>query len=271
MTLKKLTYLVILLSVMVVSACGKDDDNHGADTNEDKTLKTIEVDLQVPEHANPGEDVLIQARVTQGNEKVEDAQAVKFEIWEKNDKENSEMIDFTDHTDGTYSITHSFEKEAIYEVQVHVDARNMHVMPKSMIQVGEVSLDDYEEANDEHSHSKDEHSHSHGEGATNEEHSHHEDSDIMVHLAENEWHVGEESEITLHLANDEKPYTEARVRLEIWLDGNEQHDWVDATETKPGKYEAHYTFTDSGDFQLKIHVEHEDGTHIHAQKKVHIH
>ncbi|WP_343795528.1 FixH family protein [Bacillus carboniphilus] len=267
--MKKLTYLVILLSVMVLSACGKEDDNPGSDTNEDITLKTIEVDLQVPEHANPGEDVLIKAKVTQGDEEVEDAQAVKFEIWEKNDKDNSEMIDFTDQSGGTYGITHSFEKEAIYEVQVHVDARNMHVMPKTMIQVGEASLDDYEEQSDEQSH--DEHSHSHGEGATAEEHSHHDETDITVHLADNEWHVGEESKITIHLEKEENPYTEARVRLEIWQEGNKQHDWVDATESNPGKYEASYNFTQSGEFQVKIHVEHEDGTHIHTQENVHIH
>src|SRR5699024_6300160 len=106
-------------------ACGNDD---GADDE----LLMIEVDFIVPEAVDVGETVELLAEVTYGDEKELDAE-VKFEVWEKGDEENSDMLEATNNGDGTYTADYTFDRDGIFEMFAHTDAQHQHVMPKKEI------------------------------------------------------------------------------------------------------------------------------------------
>ncbi|MCM3619898.1 FixH family protein [Sutcliffiella horikoshii] len=111
---------------------------------EEKTsLEIVEVDIQFPESVDEAEEVAIKTFVTQGEEKVEDAQEVQIEIWNVEEgKENSVLVDAEHVGDGVYEVKHSFEAKGVYRVQSHVTARDLHVMPTKQLVVGDLSQEE---------------------------------------------------------------------------------------------------------------------------------
>ena len=144
--MKKGVFFVFLLTILVLVSCNSKDS-----TGANEPMK-VEVLLEMPEKADPGEKVEISALVTQGTEAVEDADQVLFEIWENGKKDEGKMIEYTKNDRGNYRIDHVFESAGVYYVQVHVDARNMHVMPKKKIIVGDVEDSDSTEEDDDSEH-----------------------------------------------------------------------------------------------------------------------
>ncbi|MFD2830814.1 FixH family protein [Corticicoccus populi] len=133
------SFLVMLISLLLLSACNtSDEDTHGdhADMNHDAPneddIRTLEVDLMVPEETvSSGEAVEISAHVTSNDEDVEDADAVMFEIIR--DEESLAMIE-VDHDDsGVYKIEYTFESPGDYTVIAHVDAFQLHTMPSKEV------------------------------------------------------------------------------------------------------------------------------------------
>lgn len=123
--------LLLLCLFIILSGCnGK--------KAEEVSLKHVEVSLQTPQHVLVNENFTIRAVVTQGEEKVADADEVMFEIWKEGNKENSQMVDVMNQHEGTYEIETSFPDVGEYIVQVHVTARSMHVMPKEKVRVKEI-------------------------------------------------------------------------------------------------------------------------------------
>lgn len=139
--MKKLQIALLIFFVFFISSCGKSQEvsNSGAEQNQnqEEMPEPLNVELILPEKAKIGELIEIQAYVTEGSEAVEDAYEVVFEIWVEEDKENSEMIDYTNHHNGTYSIKKSFDESGVYQVQSHVTARGMHIMPVKEIIIEE--------------------------------------------------------------------------------------------------------------------------------------
>ncbi|MFK4998327.1 hypothetical protein ACI2OX_16460 [Bacillus sp. N9] len=134
------------------------------------------------------------------------------------------MLTAKNKEDGTYEVEKAFDHDAIYHVQVHVTARGMHVMPKNTITVGDVITE-----HEDHGHA--EHDHSHHE---------HADGFSMHFMKPENVEKGKETELILHIQDDEGPMEKARVRFEIWNDDiSDKHDWVDADETKPGSMLPH--------------------------------
>lgn len=274
--MKNLKFACLLIFIIFLTACGKDDASpHG---NAEDQLQIVEVEIIVPEKAEVGEELTFQANITQNGKEVDDADSVQFEISNKGEtKDVSEMIAYTNQEGGSYSINYAFKKDGIYEVQVHVDARNMHVMPVREIQVGDVTADS---DSGEHSHHEgDSEGHSHDEGnseghshdeGNSEGHSHHGENSVTVHLSENTYKAGEETELKIELSKDGSPFTEADVRFEIWKTEADQHDWVDATESSPGEYSSTHVFADGGTYVIKTHVKHSDGTHAHAEEEIEV-
>jgi predicted transcriptional regulator YdeE len=76
----------------------------------------------------------IEAHVTQGDEKVEDAKKVEFELW-KSDQESHEKVLGKHQGNGFYSISQTFQEDGEYTVIAHVTARDMHNMPKKEFSV----------------------------------------------------------------------------------------------------------------------------------------
>jgi len=150
----KLNYLTIILIVisLFLTAC---NESTNKTAKEEEIPELVEVDLQVPEKAEVGEKVLINAHVTQGNDEVDDADEVVFEIWKNDSKNESQMLDFTKQEKGNYQLETSFASSGVYYIQVHVTARRMHVMPKQKIVIGDVDpneLTDNEETDQSHHH-----------------------------------------------------------------------------------------------------------------------
>jgi len=141
---KKISFIVLVVLISVVLAsCGNDGGNEedANDSHNGDDLKNLEVAFNLPETADVGEEVTLEAHVTYGDEKVDDADEVQFEYWKKGDDDNSVKVDADNNGDGTYTKTVTFEEDAIYEIYAHTTARQMHTMPKKSIEVGDVDAD----------------------------------------------------------------------------------------------------------------------------------
>lgn len=130
---------IVLFVVFLLAGCNQ--NNHEASSehdhdNENGIAEIVEVTLKVPENEKVDQSVLLKAHVTQGEEVVDDADEVVFEIW-KDGEEDSVMIDSTNKNNGTYEAEEIFDETGLYEVQVHVTARRMHIMPKTKIEITE--------------------------------------------------------------------------------------------------------------------------------------
>ncbi|TMN22933.1 FixH family protein [Lentibacillus cibarius] len=136
---KTIWTILVILAMAILAACGSGDNNNteqGSD-NVEEELKAIEVDFDVPETAEAGETVNLQATVTYGDEKVTDAEEMEFEYWEKGKQDDSTMVDSTNNGDGTYTAEVTFDQDGVYEIYAHTTARDMHTMPKKSITIGD--------------------------------------------------------------------------------------------------------------------------------------
>jgi hypothetical protein len=132
--MKKLLYFVAATLVFVVLvACG-----NGVNPSSDQP-KMLNVKLSVsPNKGEVNQPITFEAKVTQGNEKVNDADEVLFEIWRAKD-ENHEKIAVKQPKNGVYHLEKSFKQEGTYYIVSHVTARGMHNMPKKEFIIGNPS------------------------------------------------------------------------------------------------------------------------------------
>ncbi|WP_018392171.1 FixH family protein [Bacillus sp. 37MA] len=248
---KKYWMIMLALVIAVLSACSGEEGK----VEESEVPQAIEVQLEVPETVEVNGKIAMKAVVTQGSEKVADADKVEFEVWEEGAKEESNMIEAKNNNDGTYEAETTFDRDGVFTVQVHVTARGLHTMPKKSVTVGTGAAHD--EAIQEE---KELHEHEHGESETG----------FSMHFMEPDGVEAEkETILTAHLENEGAPLEKAQVRYEIWNNSNtEKHTWADAEETSPGEYTAAYTFTEAGAFTVKVHVENDEGLHEHEEHQV---
>ncbi|MCA1061969.1 FixH family protein [Rossellomorea sp. AcN35-11] len=250
--MKKVSLFVLIgFITLFIAACGNANDDNGA--REDEKLEAIEAKLDVPEKGEKGQSVSFSTKVTQGDENVEDAGEVKYEIWKAGHKEESEMIEAKHDKNGVYKGEKTFEEDGMYTVQVHVTARDMHTMPKADIMIGNVEAQE------------------HGEESGDGHHGHHE-STVSIHLMKPEMMMmNEEEEINVHVKNKEKALEKAEVRLEIYKEGQEKHEWVDLAEEEAGMYQGSYAFPDKGTYNVHVHVTKGEDIHEHTMQTVEVH
>ncbi|WP_261132097.1 FixH family protein [Bacillus sp. Marseille-Q3570] len=126
-------WIPFLIMTIALTACG-DREQH-AEHKEKKEVSTemLEVQLHGPDTLVKSETGHFEAVVIQGDEKVEDAEEVEFEIWLEGAKETSINLEAENEGNGVYSVKHSFEQEGEYIVQSHVTARDMHTMPTKKV------------------------------------------------------------------------------------------------------------------------------------------
>lgn len=130
--MKKMIWAV--LPFLLLTACGSDDaDSAGAGNS----LEEVKVDITTAEQAEPAEEIVLSATVTQGEEPVEDADEVVFEVWQSGHRDHGEMIEAAHTADGIYEADTVLEDEGLYFIQAHTTARRMHTMPKQEITVGD--------------------------------------------------------------------------------------------------------------------------------------
>jgi hypothetical protein len=75
-------------------------------------------------------DVHFQYSPKEPKAKVQDADGVKYELWEEGEDQH-EMITASKTKDGSYSSPYTFTKPGKYYVIYHVDARGFHDMKKN--------------------------------------------------------------------------------------------------------------------------------------------
>lgn len=133
----------------------------GCTANTESSPERLEADILLPGEISLNQENVLKVQVTQGKEKVEDAEDIQFEIWKSNNKEDSELIDAQHESGGTYRVKKAFKEEGIYYVQTHVSARGLHVMPKKQLIVGNVSEEELDSLNKESQDQEQGHGHHH--------------------------------------------------------------------------------------------------------------
>lgn len=120
--------ILLTLALFMLGGCSNEKNDS------DEVPALLEVTVNVPNVTQVNENMVIEAEVTQGEEKVEDANEVKFEI-KKVGHETSEEVIGKNQGNGIYSITKSFPEAGDYSVTAHVTARSMHNMPTKNFKV----------------------------------------------------------------------------------------------------------------------------------------
>lgn len=243
---KKFGIISLVIGLMILSACGKSDDIDDGSSTE---VLPLNVELTITEQAEIGETVKMAALVTYGEDKVEDADKVVFEVWEEGKKDESVMIESVNEKNGLYTAETTFEHDGLYHIQSHVDAKQLHSMPVKEVTIGKGS-----EATVEHEEGHGEHEHGHADG-------------FALHFVTPEnGTTTEETNLVTHLQIDGQPLEKANVRYEIWSEVlGDKHLWVDAGETKAGEYAASSKFEQAGQYTVKVHVENDEGLHEHEE------
>ena len=85
--MKKMMWLG--LPFLLLAGCGTDETD-SAGTGEQ--IEEVMVEFNTEQQAAVAEEVVLSVSVTQGDEAVEDADEVVYEVWESGDRDNSEMI-----------------------------------------------------------------------------------------------------------------------------------------------------------------------------------
>lgn len=154
--------IVVFVMLLLVGCSSKTDDNQQS-ADPPFSLEPIAVEVHIsPERQEVGKAVKIDAIVTQGEDKVLDADKVLFEIWRKNQEEEHEKIEGTHQGEGVYSLEKTFDKDGLYFVTSHVDARGLHTMPTHAFAIGQVSDEDLQEMKEQNEkHADDDHDHDH--------------------------------------------------------------------------------------------------------------
>ncbi|MBB6451797.1 hypothetical protein HNQ94_000218 [Salirhabdus euzebyi] len=253
--------LIMILSFcfIILVACSKEDSTQDTSDKETPELpEMIDVEILTEpglDNLQPNETIAIQAKVTQGDELVNDADEVQFEFWKKDQEEEHEMIDGEFQGEGIYSIEKTVEEHGIYYVIAHVTARQMHNMPKLELTIGDADVSSTEEEKDD-----DHHEHAHGD--------HHDATGIVMHIQVDST-VQKDREISLisHIKQNGEALTDAEVEFEVWQEGQEKHEYVEATESVDGEYVTPYTFSNSGEYHIKLHFVKGD-LHDHTQTTI---
>jgi len=139
--------LALAVMLLVVSACSDHEEQRKKTESSNQThtqhqvkndpSAPLKVEIDVPAQVQLNQELELKALLTQGNEPVNDAQEVQFEIWKEKQKKTSEKMDAKLKKDGIYVVNKKFQEEGIYYIQAHATARGMHVMPVKKVVVGE--------------------------------------------------------------------------------------------------------------------------------------
>ncbi len=233
-----------LIGLFVLGACGTEKEAESAAVPQ--SMEPVEAELTVAATADQGEAVPLSVRVTQDGQPVDDADEIKFEVWKNGAKEESDMIKASLTKDGVYEAETTFAEEAVYTVQVHVTARSMHTMPTTNVTVG--------------------HPETAAEAEKDSDHHHHAGADIT--LEPKSATAGEEQPFMVHVMIEEEMLAGADVQLEIFQDGAEKHEWVKLEEADAGMYKGMHTFTESGAYNVQVHVTKGHDIHEHVMETV---
>ncbi|MCM3770185.1 FixH family protein [Priestia aryabhattai] len=107
--MKKLSMLLLVLVIAVVG-CSKGNEQQSQE---------VKGTIEVPQTIKANEQTSIKVLVTQGDKKIENADAVQIQV-EKEGYINQEMIDAKHQSSGAYSTDYTFEEDGEYTITAHV-------------------------------------------------------------------------------------------------------------------------------------------------------
>lgn len=156
MKINKITGIIIasLIILLIITAC----QEQAHEQHMPQAPIAVEFFTEPVADIRVGEEVQLFVEVTQEGEAVSDAHPVRFEIWHEEESEAEateenghsghgqdhgnghhemenwntihEMLDGEHIEGGVYGIHYTFEKEGLYYVMYHVDARGFHAMTR---------------------------------------------------------------------------------------------------------------------------------------------
>lgn len=147
--MKKL-FLTLAMTAVLTVGCGAEEEAVDTLGNGEVPVEVI-VDVLTPEKLNAGEVTTLEVKVTQGDEVVNDADSVEFEVWESGLREEGVMLDGELTEDGVYTAEYTFDHDGVYYMYAHTTARGMHVMPKQQFIVGNPDMSQVLEDNSSNS------------------------------------------------------------------------------------------------------------------------
>lgn len=220
-----LRLVIGVVMLIVLSACGSGQQAEQSSTSS-VSLHPIEVTIMLPDSLEPNQQTTLRTLVTQGEEKVNDAHEVVFEIWKQGEEHQELKAEL--EGDGVYAVDTTFEEKGIYYMISHVTARQMHNMPKKQFTVGDVTVTDQpEEKND----------------------------DLLIHVTPKQELVAESAiSFTTFLEKDQEEIVGALVEYAIINDNGDTLTYVTAEEKAPGQYVGDVTFPKQGTYNLAVHV-----------------
>ncbi len=111
--------MTLFIAMLALAGCNTNKE----EPKKEQKLEAVKVAVQTnPKEIKPGEKTEVQALVTQGKEKVTDADDVKFEIWKAGD-EKHEMLEGKHKGKGVYAVEKTFETDGVYHIIAHTNAR----------------------------------------------------------------------------------------------------------------------------------------------------
>lgn len=244
---------ILFLCIAIVSGCQEASEQHEATQSDTSEVKSPKVEIIAKEHVDLHEKEEISANVYYGEDLVDDAE-VTFEIKKGEEESEKVLAQLTDT--GTYTIQHIFIESGTYQVTAHTNVKGYHTMPTINIQVGESSEISPEDD---------------GSSTMDNEHENHHNHALSISKEElTNFKANQEELLSTQLKQKNEPFTAARVRFEIWKDGEEHHQYIDAEEqATKGTYTASYVFETTGHYHIVIHVEKEE-IHEHVETLVEI-
>lgn len=134
MKMKKIVLAAVL--ALTLAACSDEADTP-IDTNDVVAeISEVEIEFLTPQQLNVNEPVKLEVKLTQGDEIINDADDVQFEVWQSGLRDEGELIEGEFIGDGVFSAETTFKEDGIYYMYAHTNARGMHVMPKLEMTVG---------------------------------------------------------------------------------------------------------------------------------------
>lgn len=131
----KKTIAALVMATMTLVGCS-DKQATEVNSQQEGTLEEVMVEFQTPTELAVNEEAVLSVKVTQGDEAVDDADSVEFEVWESGMRDASEMMDGQLTEDGVYEAKYTFNHDGVYYMFAHTTARGLHVMPKQELTVG---------------------------------------------------------------------------------------------------------------------------------------
>ncbi|MBO8170336.1 MAG: FixH family protein [Bacillaceae bacterium] len=126
---KKSLLLLIFIVVFLLAACNQQEQ---IEFNTEPL--TVEFETDPAQDLQSGQPVEMTVVVYQGDELVDDASDVQFEIWPEG-QDDHEFIPAENKGEGRYSITRTFEEPGLYYVMYHVTARDYHNMERMELNI----------------------------------------------------------------------------------------------------------------------------------------